>query len=94
MPVYFKLVKFRTVRYRFRFYRTHLMSCVSCVKGEWRSQRQHQHHHVKREVTVLREGHLPSDKAGGLIFCPQIFYDQTFYFANLTGYRTVPTNLH
>jgi hypothetical protein len=33
------------------------------IVGEWRSQRQqHSHGANRREVTVVREGHLPSDK--------------------------------
>jgi hypothetical protein len=42
----------------------HFYVDLAQIAGEWRSQRQqHSHGANRREVTVVREGHLPSDKA-------------------------------
>jgi hypothetical protein len=50
----------------------HFYVDLAQIVGEWRSQRQqHSHGANRREVTVVREGHLPSDKAPS---CTSLFF--------------------
>ncbi len=50
------------------------------IAGEWRSQRQqHSHGANRREVTVVREGHLPSDKEPS---CASLFFRTIFNTAS------------